>query len=443
MSRRREKMQQIPSFEMDIERLSHEGRGVGHHEGKIVFVEGALTGEKAQAKIYARHRRYDEARVEELKVASPDRVEPPCAHAAICGGCSLQHFDTGAQIRFKQGVLQEQLEHFGGAQPKEWLPPLTAATVGYRRKARLGVRYVIKKSALLIGFREKQSNFIADISTCAVLDERLGQKLPLLRELIESLAAREQIPQVEVAAGDDAVALVFRHLEPLSTEDINKLIGFCSTQGWHCYLQPAGPDSVHKVWPDDGDLRLSYRLPDFGLEMRFHPMDFTQVNAAINQRMIGLALELLDAQPGERILDLFCGLGNFTLPIATRAAHVVGVEGVETMVTRGYENARHNGLQNVEFHAQDLTKDFSSQPWASAGFDRILIDPPRSGALEVVQYLPRFGAKRVVYVSCNPATLARDAGELARLGYRLVKAGVMDMFPHTTHVESIAVFEKA
>lgn len=435
-------MRARPPVELTIDRFSHEGRGIASIDGKLAFVEGALPGETVRATYFATHKKYDELRTEAVLSASSDRVTPPCAHFSICGGCSLQHMSREAQISFKQGVLAEQFRHFGGIEPQEWLPPLLDAELGYRRKARLGVKFVIKKDELLVGFREKQSNFLADIRQCEVLDARIGHELTALREMINGLVMRDRIPQIEVAAGDEAVALVFRHMEPLPDSDVAALTAFCAARSWHLYLQPGGNDSVHKVWPADGEERLYYALPDFGLTMAFHPMDFTQVNAGLNRRMMNLALELLDPQAADRVLDLFCGLGNFTLPLATRAKEVIGVEGIQAMADRGSENARRNGLSNVSFYAQDLFVDFSQQPWARQGFDRILIDPARSGAEEVVKYLPRFKAKRVVYVSCNPATLARDAGLLKEAGYKLLKAGVMDMFTHTTHVESIAVFEK-
>lgn len=450
MARRRVKFHAQPPVELSITALSHEGRGIAHREGKIVFVHGALPGERVQAQVTMSHKKYDEAGVTEVIEASADRVPAPCLHFGVCGGCSLQHMAPSAQIVFKQSVLAEQLQHFGGMTPLTWLPPLTNPDHAYRRKARLGVKFVIKKDKLLVGFRERQASYLADLDACAVMDPRLGQAITPLKELIGGLAARDFIAQVEVAAGDDTVALIFRHLEALQGSDVEALIGFCRDRDWQCYLQPGNYETVHRVWPLEGSDRLHYHLPDYsapgaattGLTMAFHPNDFTQVNAGINQRMIKLALDLLDPQPHERVLDLFCGLGNFTLPLATRAREVVGVEGVSAMVDRGYENARANGLNNVSFYAQDLTKDFSEQPWATLGFDKILIDPPRSGALEVIPHLLRFGAKRVVYVSCNPATLARDAGEMAKAGYVLLEAGVMDMFTHTTHVESIAVFER-
>ena len=451
---KREKLRAMPPVELTIDRLSHEGRGIAHREdGKIVFVDGALPGEQVTAQVTFTHKKYDEASVISVQSASAQRVSPPCPHFGVCGGCSLQHMDPAAQIDFKQTVLIDHLRHFGGIQPQSWLPALTSPDHSYRRKARLGVRFVIKKDKLLVGFRERQASYLADIDACFVMDPRLGQSITPLRQLIAGLAARDHIAQVEVAAGDElnglpAVALIFRHLVELTPADRQALIDFCAERQWQCYLQPGNYETVHRIWPESGTDRLHYQLPDFlapagqPLTLAFHPNDFTQVNAGINRRMVKLALELLDAQPSDRVLDLFCGLGNFTLPLATQAREVVGVEGVDAMVQRGYENARSNGLDNVSFYAQDLTKDFSEQPWASLGFDKILIDPPRSGALEVIPHLTRFGAQRVVYVSCNPATLARDAGEMSKAGYDLVQAGVMDMFTHTTHVESIAVFEK-
>lgn len=440
--KQRERIKQQPPISLEVTKLGHDGRGIAHHDGKIVFVDGALAGEVVEAKVTLVRSKYDEANTVNVIKASQLRVQPPCKHFGVCGGCSLQHIDTQAQIELKQQVLAEQFQHFGHLQPQEWLPPLRHHQAGYRRKARFGVRFVIKKDSLLLGFREKASNYLAELESCAVMDPRLGQSIMSLRELIGALACKDDIPQVEVAAGDDSVALIFRHMQPLIDTDVQALIDFCQQRDWQCYLQPSGYDSVHRVYPVEGEDRLHYAMPDFGLTMRFYPLDFTQVNAEINQKMVKLALELLNPQPNERVLDLFCGLGNFTLPLATKAQYVIGVEGSEAMVQRGYENARFNQLSNVDFYAQDLTADFSQQAWAKEGFDALLIDPPRSGALEVVKYLPNFGAKRIVYVSCNPATLARDAGELAKAGYTLVKAGVMDMFTHTAHVESIALFIK-
>lgn len=428
-----------------IESTTHDGRGITHIDGKAVFVDGALAGEDITFQYTDRRSKFDEAKTLEVHQSSADRVTPECEHAAICGGCSLQHMHSDAQVALKQSVLVEQLQHFGGLMPEELLPPLRSPTQGYRRKARLAVKYVPKKGGAMVGFREKRSPYVADISGCTVLVPEVGAIIPDLRTLITDLDCHRTLPQIEVAQGDDATALVFRHLEPLSESDQNALLDFCQARNLHLYLQPGGNDTVHKVWPDAEEDRLRYHLDAFGLELKFHPMDFTQVNPFINRDMVALAVDFLGLTPTDQVLDLFCGLGNFTLPIATKAAAVVGVEGGEAMVARGKENARHNQLSNVAFYAADLTQPFADQPWAKevGGFNKILIDPPRSGALEIVQKMTVFKPERIVYVSCNPATLARDAGELVNQGYKLCKAGVMDMFPHTNHVESIAVFEPA
>jgi 23S rRNA (uracil1939-C5)-methyltransferase len=453
MSRKHNKLNAMEPMALTVTKLGHDGRGIAHREdGKLIFVDGALPGEQVVVKLTNLHKKYDEGRVIEVITASSDRVDAPCAHFGVCGGCSLQHMSREAQLTLKQSVLAEHLQHFGGIVPQEWLPPLVSDNISYRRKARMGVRYVIKKEKLLVGFRERQASFLAELDSCVVMDPRLGLSITAFRELIGGLEARDHIPQIEVAAGDELdgvapVALVFRHMNELSKSDRQALIDFCAERGWQCYLQPGNYDTVHKVWPEDGPDRLAYELPfqtpnGTDLRLAFHPNDFTQVNAEINQRMLPLALDLLDIQPEDRVLDLFCGLGNFTLPLATKAREVVGVEGSQAMVLRGQENATANGLNNVSFYMHDLTKEIASQPWATLGFDRVLIDPPRSGALEVLPHIVSLKPKRIVYVSCNPATLARDAGELAKAGYVLLKAGIMDMFTHTTHVESIAVFEK-
>ncbi len=443
MGRRRSK-KPLPKtpVELHIEKLSHDGRGIARSEGKTLFVEGALPGERVLAVYTNQRSKFDELRTEQVLEASAERVTPPCAHAHLCGGCSLQHLATDAQIRHKEQVMIEQFHHFGAVLPPQLEPPLLDNTEGYRRKARLGVRYVMKRDEVLVGFREKSSNFLTAIDRCVVLDPRVGERITELKGLLRNLQAHRDIAQIEVAIGDDGVALVVRNLLPLAQGDLDALLDYAKARDLQLYLQPGGPSTVHRIWPEQGEDRLSYRLEQFGVTLKFHPTDFTQVNAGINRKMVARALDWLDPQPHERVLDLFCGLGNFTLPLATRAGSVVGVEGDEAMVVRGRENALFNQLQNVTFYGADLQADFTTEAWAKEGFDKILIDPPRSGALEVVQYLPKFGAKRIVYVSCNPATLARDAGVLVAQGYRLLKAGVMDMFPHTTHVESIALFEK-
>jgi len=442
MARRPKKKLPTHPVELAIEKLSHDGRGIAYLDGKIQFVDGALTGETVKAIYTDTRSRFDELRVQKIIVASEDRVAPPCAHAQVCGGCSLQHISPAAQIEFKQSALQEQFKHFGNISDCTLLEPVTGPVSGYRRKARLGVGSKNKRKEIVLGFREKNSGVISGINECMVLDERIATKIIALRELISTLNICRSIAQVEVAAGDKEIALIFRHITLLRDDDAQKLIEFGAKHNFHIYLQPEGPASVHRIYPKSGEERLSYRLEEFSLDMTFHPNDFTQVNADINKKMISRAVEWLDLSSEDRVLDLFCGLGNFTLPLARKAGKVIGVEGDEAMVVRGRENAEFNKLDNIEFYGANLQADFTKSKWAKDGFDKILIDPPRSGALDVVQYLPAFGAKKIVYVSCNPATLARDAGVLVEHGYKMVKAGVMDMFPHTAHVESIALFEK-
>lgn len=443
MSRRnRRKVLPAEPISCEVEKLSHDGRGIAHLDGKIQFVDGALPGETVMAKYVGSRKSFDELRTTDVVTGVPDRVEPPCEYADLCGGCSLQHMSPDAQIAFKENTLREHFAHFGGIEPDEWVAPMRSQELGYRRKARMGVRFVSKRDSVLVGFREKRNSFLADIDSCAVLDPRIGERITALRSFLYTLEAHSNIAQIEVACGDDVAAMVFRNMVTLSDSDTEKLLAFGQAHDLHIYLQPKGPDTVHRIWPAEGEERLSYRLEEFDLTMKFHPMDFTQVNAQMNQAMVHRAIEWLDPQPDDRVLDLFCGLGNFTLPLARRSSSVVGVEGDESMVVRGRENAELNGIDSVRFYGANLQGDFTSESWAAEGFDRILIDPPRSGAQEVCEYLAAFGAHRIVYVSCNPATLARDAGVLVSKGYRLVKAGVMDMFPHTTHVESMALFER-
>ncbi|MEP4522362.1 MAG: 23S rRNA (uracil(1939)-C(5))-methyltransferase RlmD [Alloalcanivorax venustensis] len=442
MARSRKKRLPETPVAATIESLSHDGRGIARLDGKTTFIDNALPGEQVFFQYTFMRRKFDEGRAVEILEPSPDRVTPPCAHSLICGGCSLQHLDPAVQIQRKQAVLAEQLEHFGGLRPDRWLEPLTGPVTGYRGKARLGVKYVDAKGDTLVGFREKRNSLIADLAQCEVLIPEVGHRFRHLRALINGLDCRRCLPQFEVARGDDAVALVFRHLDPLSQADQDALVAFCREHGLQCYLQPGNESTVHRVWPEEGEERLYYRHPQADVEMAFHPSDFTQVNAEINRRMVPLALELLEVEAHHQVLDLFCGLGNFTIPAARRAAGVVGVEASDAMVRRGYENARRNGLENVAFHAWDLDSEPKGQPWARQRYERVLLDPPRSGALEMVRMMPQFGAEKLVYVSCNPATLARDAGELVARGYRLSGAGVMDMFPHTAHVESIALFDR-
>lgn len=423
-----------------IESLSHDLRGLARVQGKAVFIDRALPGETVKFKYTATRSRFDEGLALEILEASPERCIPRCPHFDLCGGCALQHMRPEAQIEEKQKILLDQLARLGGLAVPEPLPPLTGEAFHYRRKARIGVR--VTKGEVVIGFREKGSNNLAAIRECHILHPTIAEQIPRLRTLIAQCTARAHITHLEVAIGEDAAAIVVRHTRPLAAADLELWLAFARETGIHLYLQPGGADTVRREWPEGDPERLHYALADFDLKLAFHPLDFVQVNFAINRQMVARAVQLLDVQPGERVLDLFCGLGNFTLPLARRAREVVGVEGDAAMVQRGQENARANNIQNAHFFAADLSADINARPWAREGFDKVLIDPPRTGALEVVRTLARFKARKILYVSCNPATLARDAGELARLGYRLTHAGAMDMFPQTTHVESMALFEK-
>lgn len=443
MARRNNRRQRLPldPVETQIESLSHDGRGVARIDGKTIFIDGALTGEKVKFIYSKKHSKYDEGRTVEVMSAAEDRVEAKCQHFGVCGGCSLMHMAPEAQLALKQKTLKEHLDHFGNVIPQQWLAPLTGPLWGYRRKARLGVKYVPKKGRVLVGFREKGTPFLALLDRCEVLDPRVGNRLAELGDMIAKLESHNRIAQIEVAMDDDHTALVFRNLDPLSEQDQQALIAYGQANDLWIYLQSGGPDTVTPLWPENP--QLSY-APEEGLNLEFEPNDFTQVNAGINKTMIQRTMELLDISADDRILDLFCGLGNFTLPLAKRVTEVVGVEGDESLVRHARDNAEKNALANATFEQADLTKtELKDYPWAKAGFNKILLDPPRSGAFEVLHQLAALGAERLVYVSCNPATLARDAGELVNNhGYTLVSTGVMDMFPHTTHVESIALFVK-
>ena len=435
------------TFEAVITDLSHDGRGVARVDGKTVFVSGALLGEQAVLRLRKRHRHFDEAEVVELITRSPHRVEPRCEHFGQCSGCSLQHLDAPSQIATKQRVLAENFERIGKVTPQAWLPPLTGEPWGYRRKGRLSVRNVVKKGRVLVGFREEENpRFVADIQQCEVMHPALGPKVGLLADLLGGMDAANDIPQIEFAAGDDIMALVFRHMQPLSQRDLAALTAFGQQHELAIYLQPGGNSSVHPLWPEHPRLAFRIASGDVGVddvELEFQPLDFVQVNADMNQRMMARTLELLDPQPTDRVLDLFCGLGNFTLPIARRVAEVVGVEGEHGLVERAAQNASRNGIDNARFHVANLFEDQRNTDWARQPWHKLLLDPPRAGADKVLEYLPHKQTRRVVYVSCHPASLARDAGILVnRHGFKLKSAGVMDMFPHTAHVESIALFER-
>lgn len=426
-----------------IQSLSHEGRGVAKQNGKTIFIENALPGEEVNFKYLKKHSKYDEGLADSIAHPSPDRVDPQCDHFLICGGCSLQHMSTTSQIALKQNVLLEQLAHFAQIVPETWLPPLTGNSYGYRRKARLGVRFVIKKNQVLVGFHEKTGRYIADISSCSILDTAASHLISPLKACVMQLASYREIPQIELACGDDEKALVFRHLQPLSEKDQQLLIAFGKEYQAHIYLQPGNPTTTHRIWPESGEERLIYRLPDHQIELKFHPHDFTQVNASINRQMVDRVIKLLAVCEQDRILDLFCGLGNFTLPIARYCQAIVGVEGDLAMVSRAQENALHNQLPNTAFFTHDLTLPFGQSQFAKQTYNKILLDPPRSGAREILADIAKLNPSLIVYISCNPATLARDAGELVHQhGFKLTSVGIMDMFPQTRHMESIAVFEK-
>ena len=426
-----------------VHALSHDGRGIATIEKKTTFISGALPGETVTYRINQKRSTYNEAALIDIIEPSPDRVTPPCQHFGVCGGCSLQHMSMDTQIQLKQQTLIDQLKHFGQVTPAAILPPLSAAALGYRRKARLGAKFVIKKDKMLVGFREKSSNYLADLERCVVLHPEVGERLTDLSQLIRTMDSYQHIPQIEVAMGDTDVALVFRHIEPLSQGDREKLISYGEKQHFHIYLQPNSPAQVEKIWPQDSTPRLTYTLPDENLSFLFHPLDFTQINLDINRLMVRQAITLLELASTDTVLDLFCGIGNFTLPIARHAHRVVGVEGGTEMVTRAHDNAKHNHIENTEFYAANLQAPPPDAPWMKTTYNKVLIDPPRTGAKEILPYLATCAPKRIVYVSCNPATLARDAGELVnQYGYKLTQVGIINMFPHTAHIEAMAVFDK-
>ncbi len=429
-----------PEYELIIDGLTHDGRGVGRHGNKAVFVTGALVGERVLAVQTGRKRNFDEAMLTSVLVPSPDRVEPKCPHFGVCSGCVLQHMSAEKQIEAKQRVLLDNLQRIGHVAPDRILPVLTAQAWGYRRKGRFSVRYVEKKGGVLVGFREHDPRFVAQLNQCHTLEPAIAALITPLAELVGAMSAKRDIQQVEFIQGDGPTALVFRHLSALDEVDLSLLHAFGLHHGVQVFLQPG---SVHTVHPIRADYPpLSFVLPGSGLGFQFRPLDFIQVNAAMNAAMIERALQLLEPKACDVVLDLFCGLGNFTLPLAMLVGEVVGVEGDQGLVDRAKQNALRNGIANAAFFAADLSQDVSAQLWKNRSFNKILLDPPRTGALEVLKQLNLKGVERIVYVSCHPASLARDAGYLVQeRGYRLAQVGAMDMFPQTAHVESIAVFE--
>lgn len=419
--------------------LSHEGRGVAHVDGKTVFIDDALPGELVEWQRLKRGSNFDEGKLLRVIERSPDRVEPRCMHFGVCGGCVLQHLSGDRQLQFKQQQLTEALARIGKVTPQEILPPLQADVWNYRRRARLAARWVPKKNRTVVGFRERSTPFITDLKRCEVLQSPMDALIVPLSDLVTALSIRNRMPQIEVSVADNAVALVVRNLEALTAADMELLQRFAHDHSVQLFLQPGGYDTVAPMNP--GAPPLEYRLPALELTLQFLPTDFVQVNGPLNLQMIDRALELLAPAPHERVLDLFCGLGNFSLPLARRAGQVVGVEGEAGLVARARLNAERNGLDNLQFFTANLADEgITTAPWAGK-FDKVLLDPPRAGAKEVLQLVANSGAGTVLYISCHPGSLARDAGILVHEhGYKLRAAGVMDMFPHTAHVESAALF---
>ncbi|MDD4915125.1 MAG: 23S rRNA (uracil(1939)-C(5))-methyltransferase RlmD [Methylococcales bacterium] len=435
----RKKLPQQP-VTVNIESLSHDGRGVAHVDGKVVFIDEALPAETVEFVYTDSRKDFAEGRVVKLLTRSPQRTDPACAHFGSCGGCSFQHVSDAEQIKIKETLLQEQFKRIGKLEIPQIWEALTGPHWAYRRKARMGVKYVAKKGRVLVGFRERRHPYLAEIDSCKVMHPLVGENLLTLGEMIIGLSIRDKIPQIEVAIGDEDCVLAFRVLEQPTAADRERMRDYAHRHGVSICLQPKGPDSIT---PLDGEPEAIpyYQLSEYGLRFNFRPAMFTQVNYEINRKMISRALDALELNKEDRVLDLFCGLGNFTLPLATRAGEVVGVEGDLPLVGHARENARLNNLHNVEFYAADLSQDVRDMPWSRKKFNKILLDPSRAGAAEILHNFKHWQPERIVYVSCNPSTLARDAGILVNeLGYKLVKAGVMDMFPQTAHVESIALF---
>ena len=425
-------------MKLEIEALDAAGRGVARNAGKVVFVEGALAGELVEARLLEAKPKFDRARVTGILRASASRRTPRCPYFGVCGGCATQHVDARTQVAAKQRGLEDNLARIGKVEADSMLPPIYGEEWGYRHRARLSVRFVEGKGGALVGFREKKSTYVADMHGCDVLPPRISSLIDPLRSLIGKLSIRDRVPQVEIAVGDEATVLLFRHLLPFTKADHALLRDFADTQAVHVWLQPAGPETEAQYHPAVSDA-LYYDLPEFGVRIAFQPSDFTQVNPAVNRLLVSRALRLLDPRPGERVADLFCGIGNFSLPLATRGAQVIGFEGSALLVERARQNAAANGLV-AQFEVADL---FQPNLGAFGRFDKFLIDPPREGAISLVHSLPDDWPRRIVYVSCDPATLARDADVLVHnKGFRLSAAGVVNMFPHTAHVESMALFER-
>jgi len=442
MSRRSRKRLPQEPIELTIEDLSHDGRGVAKWNDKVVFVQNALPGEVVMAKLNRNTRNYNEALATEIKQASDDRTVPRCEYYTICNGCSMMHLKEDKQIEFKFNTLKNNFHKIAHVMPERWWQPLTDSHWHYRRRARLSAKWVTAKDKMLVGFREKNGRFVADMDRCYVLEERLAGLITPLSELFAQTTIKAFIPQVECSMGDNVTALIIRHMKPFSSDDLMLIKQFADQHDLQIYLQSKGPETVTPLEKYDQPLR--FHLDSYQLTYEFLPNDFIQVNRRMNEKMIAQALEAMALSSDDVVLDLFCGLGNFTLPMAQSAAQVVGVEGDLQLVERARHNAELNQLENVSFYQADLTKDQDNSEWFNRPFTKVLIDPPRSGAWEILPLIAQTAAKTLVYVSCHPASLARDTDRLVNeLGFTLQQAGVMDMFPHTSHVESMAIFVRA
>ena len=443
-SRKRSRQSSAPAAELGqrlrltLERLSHDGRGIGYWDGRTVFVDGGLPGEEVEARVVRARSKLVEARLETVHGASSQRLQPPCAHADLCGGCSLQHMPAEQQLAFKQAALAQQLRHFAGIQLDDWAPPLQGQPYGYRQRTRIALHYQPQSNALVVGFRQRASNELVAVRECPVLNPVLQPLLAGLSAALNQLQGRAHLGHVDLLASAGRPVVLLRHLRPLSAEDQQLLAVFAAEHGADCWLQPDGVDSAAPL-EATAPTHLSYPLADQGVQLHYAPGDFTQVNADINQAMVNQAMAWLQPQAGEHILDLYCGLGNFSLPLARAGAEVTGVEGSAAMVARAAANAAENKLSAVHFLHADLSKPIDAD-WLQHNWSAALLDPPRDGAEQVVQALAARQVPRILYVSCNPATLARDAGLLATAGYQLQRAGIMDMFPQTAHIESMALF---
>ncbi len=439
--RRRTRQAAQESIVAQIESLSHDGRGICRIDGKAVFVTGALPGEQVELVYQKQHNQYADAIATTILTPAAERQTPACEFFSRCGGCSLQHLSSQQQIAIKQQALIEQFKHFGDSTLDQLAAPITGPTLKYRTKARLGVKYVEKKQTVLVGFREINGRYITDMNRCEILAEPLPDLIQPLRELLGQLSIKQAIPQIEVAISAGDTLLILRHLQQFSATDLSLLSAFARERQLILYLQPQGPNSIHPLYPPDHDGNLHYSLSEFDLNFSFSANDFTQVNQPINRQMVAQAVRWLALKPTDQVLDLFCGLGNFSLAIARHAGQVIGIEADAALIQRAQHNASANGISNADFYSADLYQALPATGWTQAHYDKVLLDPPRSGALDCVHWISQQQIARVVYVSCNPATLARDAQVFKHAGYSIEEAGIMDMFPHTKHTESMVCFQ--